>query len=428
MAILGTRLAGSQWYRREVQVFEPVSDVIVQGAVGDFVAMAHHQLEKRAPGLKSRSKINAIMELSRSQLFVDDKTIDNDRSVVGLADGRILDLRTGDIVPTGQDVFVTKKLGANYDPTATCPLWERFLSVIFNGNQAVIDFVKRAVGYSLSGEVSEQCLFIMIGTGANGKSTFINAVRKVFGDYSGTTPMQTLTVMPFPNGQTNDLAAMEGKRFISASDGEAGQRLAEAKIKNMTGGDKISCRALYKDFRDYDPQFKLWVATNDLPECNRVRRCNLAAHPGHNFPNYHPGRTPGSEPFHQLGQRSPRHSQLGACRSSGNGKPDGGLRPPAEVTDATGKYRRENDQVGQFIDERCCTEPAAKCSSKVLHGGYVRWCDDNGHTPVPLSTLGKELQRKGFASRRTNKGNGWGGIDLRPAFQTTEHNEVGRSI
>src|SRR6185436_12882526 len=106
------------------------------------------------------------------------------------------------------------------------------------------------------------------GSGANGNSTFINALRQMFGDYSGTTPMQTLTVMPFSNGQTNDLAAMEGKRFISTSDGEAGQRLAEAKIKNMTGGDSISCRALYKDYREYHPQFKLWVATNDLPNVN----------------------------------------------------------------------------------------------------------------------------------------------------------------
>ena len=135
---------------------------------------------------------------------------------------------------------------------------------------------------------SEQCLFVLIGTGANGKSTFINVLRRVFGDYAGMTPMQTLTVMPFSNGQTNDLAAMEGKRFISASDGEAGHRLAEAKIKNMTGGDKITCRALYKDFREFDPQFKLWVATNDLPEVTgsddaiwrRIRVINFPVSPG----------------------------------------------------------------------------------------------------------------------------------------------------
>ena len=257
--------ASDQWYQRKVQVFEPVAHAIAQGVVGDFAALADAQLRSEAGKIKSRAKINAILELSRAPLAIDEDLIDRDRTLIGLEDGRILDLTTSAIVAVDRDVFVTKRMGAPYDPSTQCPRWLQFLNTIFDGNQDVIDFVQRAVGYSVSGEVSEQCLFIMIGTGANGKSTFINALRRIFGDYSGATPMHTLTVMPFSNGQTNDLAAMEGKRFISASDGEAGQRLAEAKIKNMTGGDTIVCRALYKDFVEFDPQFKLWVATNDLP-------------------------------------------------------------------------------------------------------------------------------------------------------------------
>ena len=235
-----------QWYHRKVQVFEPIAPAIAQGVVGDFAAMAHKQVGRDAGSIKSRAKINAILELSRAPLAVKAGTIDSNPNLVGMANGRILDLTTGDVLAADQDAFVTKQLGAPLDPVAQCPRWLQFLNKIFDGNQDMIDFVQRAVGYSLSGEVTEQCLFIMIGSGANGKSTFINALRNMFGDYSETTPMQTLTVMPFSNGQTNDLAAMEGKRFISASDGEAGQRLAEAKIKNMTGGDTISCRALIR--------------------------------------------------------------------------------------------------------------------------------------------------------------------------------------
>jgi len=238
-----------QWYHRKVQVFEPVAPAMAQGIVGDFVAMAHQQVGKDAGSIKSRSKINAILELSRAPLAIDDDLIDCVRNLVGLKDGRVLDLDTSNVVlPADQDAFVTKKLGASYDPLVQCPRWLQFLSTIFAGNQDMIDFVQRAVGYSLSGEVSEQCLFIMIGSGANGKSTLINALRNMFGDYSGATPMQTLTVMPFSNGQTNDLAAMEGKRFISASDGEAGQRLAEAKIKHMTGGDPITAAQCIRSF------------------------------------------------------------------------------------------------------------------------------------------------------------------------------------
>jgi len=212
--------ASNQWYHRKVEVFDPVADAIAQGLVGNFAAMAFEQLGKDAGGIKSRSKINAVLELARAPLAVDEDIIDRDRHLVGLKDGRILDLISGEFVTGEQEVFVTKRLGAAYDPAAQCPRWLLFLDTIFAGDQSKIDYVQRAVGYSLCGEVSEQCLFILTGSGANGKSTLINAIRKAFGDYSATTPMQTLTVMPFSNGQTNDLAAMEGKRFVSASDGE----------------------------------------------------------------------------------------------------------------------------------------------------------------------------------------------------------------
>lgn len=408
----------NQWYHRKVQVFEPIAPAIVQGIVGDFAAMAHRQVGEDARNTKSKSKINAITELSRGPLAVDASLIDSDRNLLGLSDGRILNLTTASILAPDEDAFVTKKLAAPFDPTAHSPIWLRFLDRIFEGNQNMIDFLQRAVGYSLSGEVTEQCLFIMIGSGANGKSTFINALRQMFGDYSGTTPMQTLTVMPFSNGQTNDLAAMEGKRFIATSDGEAGQRLAEAKIKNMTGGDTISCRALYKDYREYDPMFKLWVATNDLPNVSgsddaiwrRIRVINF------------PVTIPESE-------RDGSLSSVLAAEASGilNWALEGyrvwkssGLMPPAEVTEATGKYRVENDLVGQFIEERCVQQPAARCTNKELHDAYGDWCEDNGHPPKQNNTFAKELKKKGFTPRRGQKGNGWAGISIKPAFQKRE--------
>jgi P4 family phage/plasmid primase-like protien len=287
---------------------------------------------------------------------------------------------------------------------------------VFAGNRDIIEFVQRAVGYSLSGQIVEQCLFIMTGTGANGKSTFINAVREVFGDYGGTTPMQSLTVSHFSNGQTNDLAAMEGKRFVSASDGEAGQRLAESKIKNMTGGDRIACRAMYKDFREYDPQFKLWVATNDLPQVSGTEEAIWRRIRVIKFP------VTISEQ-----DRDPNLTADLAAEASGilNWALDGyavwrtgGLKPPAEVTEATGSYRRENDVVGQFIEARCVENPNAKSSSRILYENYAAWCGESGQPAVPLVSFGKELKRKGFGPDKRRNGNGWIGIDLKPELKT----------
>jgi putative DNA primase/helicase len=399
-----------QWYRREIQVFEPVADAIAQGVVSDFAQMAHKLLghDERFPkAIKSRSRINAVLELSRSRLTVPSNVIDSDRNLVGLSDGRLFDLRNSDFV-TREDVFVTKKLGATFDPAAQCPRWLNFLKTIFAGNRAIIDFVQRAVGYSLSGETVEQCLFIMTGTGANGKSTFINAVREMFGDYGGTTPMQTLTVSHFSNGQTNDLAAMEGKRFISASDGEVGQRLAESKIKNMTGGDRIACRALYKDFREYDPQFKLWVATNDLPEVSGTEEAIWRRIRVIKFP------VTISEQ-----DRDPNLTANLAAEASGilnwalegyAAWKTGGLKPPAEVTEATGSYRRENDVVGQFIEARCVENPNAKSSSKTLYENYAAWCGESGQPQFRSCRLGKSSSARALHLTRDGAATGGSGL------------------
>jgi len=100
-----------------------------------------------------------------------------------------------------------------------------------------------------------------------------------------------------------------------------------------------------------------------------------------------------------------------------------GLKPPAEVTEATGSYRQDNDLVGQFIDDRCVRQPTAKCTSKVLYEGYVQWCDANGQTPMTINMFGKELKKKKFNSIKGRIGNGWTGIDLKPAFQKTNDGE-----
>jgi putative DNA primase/helicase len=411
-----------QWYRRDVQVFEPIASAVAQGMVCDFVQMADRQVGPQARTLKSRSKINAILELTRHQVMVKSDIIDHDKNLVGLNDGKVINLSTGNAVPVTEDIFLTKRLGATLDANAECPQWVNFLNQIFDGNQEQVAFVKRAVGYSLSGHVSEQCLFVLIGTGANGKSTFINVLRRVFGDYAGMTPMQTLTVMPFSNGQTNDLAAMEGKRFISASDGEAGDRLAEAKIKNMTGGDKIACRALYKDYREFDPQCKLWVATNELPEVSGSddaiwRRIRVIKFP---------------VTFRE-DQRDPNLTQTLADEASGilNWALEGfqewvfdGLRPPAEVIEATSSYRKDNDLIGQFIDARCVKHSSEKCPIKTLYGEYVSWSEENGHTPMPLNSFGKDLTRKGYEVKKGPSANSRAGINLKPEFRAELSAEV----
>ena len=259
-----------EWFRRKNQVFEPISPEIVQGLAKDFF---QDQVGKVVFGplalspIKScltRARINAAVELSRSQFHVGPDNIDGNVEAVGCKDGGVLDLITGGNI-RGDNSIVTKKLGASVNPDASCPEWLRFLNRIFDNDSELIAFVQRAIGYTLTGSVSEQCMFILIGTGANGQSTFLKTLHHLFGDYAAAVPMTTLMDQRNGSAQTNDLAYLVGKRFVSALEGERGQRLAESKVKMMTGGDRIPCRALYKEFFEFDPQFKLWLATNTLP-------------------------------------------------------------------------------------------------------------------------------------------------------------------
>lgn len=411
--------SSGSWYRRRNQVFEPISDEIVQGMAKDFF---QEQVAKGGMGpfdvsaLKkylTKSRINAAIELSRSRLRVPGSLIDNNAELVGCGDGSLLDYRA-DKRNGGSEAYVTRTLGASVDPSASCPMWMSFLNRIFDNDASLIDFVRRAVGYSLTGSVQEQCLFILVGTGANGKSTFLRILHHLFGDYAGSIPIQTLMNQKFGTQQTNDLASLLGKRFVTASEGERDQHLAEAKIKMMTGGDRISCRFMYKDFFEFDPQFKLWLATNNLPTISGTddaiwRRIRVVRFPvtipadeqDKALPNRLLGELPGVLNWALQGLEDWRQH---------------GLNPPSSVLQSTGRYREDNDSIGQWIDAACVLEPNARATMKDLHYSYKEWCENSGVDALSNTCFGKDLTKRGFENIRTRTGNGRRGL----AIRTTE--------
>jgi putative DNA primase/helicase len=324
-----------------------------------------------------------------------------------------LDLSTGGTITGDNKAYVTKRLGANLTTGATCPEWTKFLNRIFEGNSELIAFLQRAVGYSLTGHVSEQCLFILIGTGANGKSTLLKVLQHLSKDYAATIPMQSL--MQQKHGtQTNDLAFLVGKRLVVASEGERGQRLAESKIKSMTGDDRITCRHLYQDYFEYEPQFKLWLATNDLPEITGMddaiwRRIRVIEFPV---------RIPAEEQDKTLADRLILELP-GILQWAIHGLSDWrqiGLASPERVLQSTKSYRDDNDTVGQWIGSACICEPERRTSMKDLYGAYTIWCENSSLDALSNSSFGKELGRRGFGIIKTNRGNDRKGIGLREAL------------
>ena len=151
------------------------------------------------------------------------------------------------------DDLITRATEVPFQPGSGCPRWLVFLHEVFQGDSQLVNFVQRAVGYTLTGDTREQCLFINHGGGLNGKSTLIGTFRALAGEYGRDCAAETLLARR-DDGIPNDVARLAGARFVSAIETEDGKRLAEAMVKAMTGGDRIVARFLHREFFEFQPE------------------------------------------------------------------------------------------------------------------------------------------------------------------------------
>ena len=403
-------LAEGQWHQRRNGVYVPISEVEVQSAVlayGEELkgSVDHRDMNK----FLSATGVRGIIALARSNLGVKDQEFDSDHDLIGCQNG-VLNLRTGELSQQPGSI-VTRRIAAVYDPNAKCPQFLKFLNEIFKGDQEVISYLRRCMGYTLQGGVQEQCLFVCIGSGRNGKSTFLNILGKLMGDYSGSLPMASLMDKKFGSDQTNDLATLRGKRFIACQEGEASSKLAEAKVKLLTGGDKISARLLYQNFKDFWPTHKLWLATNELPRIDGNdegiwRRMQDIIR--------FPVTIPQEEVDLELGNKLSKEF-AGTLNFAIEGYQDWKetrLKRPSIVVMEYRDYRSSSDTVGSFIEACCIVDRSAKSSTADLYNSYSTWCDHSGLVVVSKSMFGKNLGQRGYDKYKGNKGNGWLGIML----------------
>lgn len=404
--------AGSEeaWYLLEDQIYKKIDPVIIQGLAKSFLQEYSRSKGNYSKDLLSKTRIDATTALSRNHLWIDPKRFNTDPDLLGLADGSILDLKSGyrEIAPKS---IVTKQCGVAFNPVAECPMFIRFLNHIFENNQAIIRYLQEAIGYSLTGSIKEQVVFILVGKGANGKSTLLNIIQRLMGDYATTTPMQTLMEQGKFGNQTNDLAALVGKRLVIASEGERDQRLAENKIKLMTGGDTIKARFMYGDYFEFQPNMKLWLATNNLPNISGSddaiwRRLRII-----DFPISIPAHEQDPDLLKNLEKELSgilNWALEGCLRWMKHG-----LQTPDKVIRSTSGLREENDVVGQWMTSCCITSnPTSSTSVKELYASYKTWCENSGLEALAINMFGKELGRKGFADKRSRAGNRKIGISL----------------
>lgn len=364
---------------------------------------------KRSEG---RERVRAMVELSKSQdgISILSERLDNHPMLITVNNG-VVDLSTGKLTPARSDYYLTRLTPVDYDSGAKCPTWEKFLDRIMDGDQDMVKFLQRAVGYSLTGLCSDRCFFLLWGGGKNGKSTFLETLQALLGDYALRTPTATLMVQRnAPAGATAspDLARLKGARFVSASESESGQMLSEAKIKDMTGQDTISARHLYGDLFDFRPEFKLWMCTNHKPIIrgsddaiwDRVKLVPFTV------------RIPPEEQDPHLGKRL-RGELPGILQWAVDGCiawQQGGLAFPEKIEQAVSEYRDEMDLLGEWLEEQCCIDPTADCSNTELYKNYRKYCEDRAQKMLHHKNFSQELRSRGMEQYRTKRERRWRGI------------------
>jgi putative DNA primase/helicase len=345
--------------------------------------------------------------------------LDQDPWLLNCQNGTLQLRGTPQLRPHRREDLITKCLPVRYEPTTECPTWVAFLERIFEGNQDLIGFVQRAVGYSLVGAIFDQVLLFCWGTGSNGKSTMLHAISKLLGDYAATLAAETLLARKAdPALAMNDLSTLQGTRFVIAVESDMGRQLAEARVKQLTSVEPLKVKRLFADVFSIAPSFKVWVASNHKPRITgtddaiwrRVKLIPFAV------------GIPDAEQDHALGAKleAEREGILAwAVRGCLNWQSDG-LGVPKEVRQATADYREQMDHMAGFLAERCSVEPEATVTATELYDAFLEWSKRSGEDPPPKRTFGLLLQERGFTSRRTMRSRQWLGLRLLTPFEEAD--------
>lgn len=321
----------------------------------------------------------------------------------------VIDLRTSTLRGHKPGDYLTKITGVAPDTDCPIPTWLAFLDRITDGKGELVEYLQRVAGYSLTGSTREHSLFFCYGLGANGKSTFLNAITWAVGDYHRTAAVETFTASNHDRHPT-DLAALQGARLVTAVETEEGRRWAESRIKSLTGGDKIAARFMRQDFFEFTPQFKLIIAGNHKPGLRSVdeairRRFNLIPFTV---------TIPPQERDETLPDRL-RAELPGILAWMIQGCADWlehGLAPPEVVTAATAAYLEGEDAIGAWLEEVAVRDPNAWERSADLFASWASWGAKTGEHVGSQIRFGQKLEAHGIIPARHNSARGYLGLRL----------------
>lgn len=336
---------------------------------------------------------------------------DADTHLLSVANGTV-DLRTGELRPHNPEDMITRRLDVAYRPDAEAPRWMRFLDEIFPHHPELPAYMRRLVGYGITGSTAEQCFCFMHGQGANGKSAFLDALLYVFRGITKSTEFSTFEQRVNVGQASPELASLRGARLVTASETEKYSRLAEALVKQLTGGDPVTCRFLNQNPFTYTPSFLLLVAGNykpailsqDLGVWRRVKLVPFEA-------TFRGAKADTSLPATLRGEAEGilAWAVRGAMEWYAHG-----LQEPDSIATATQDYRESEDRLAEFLAARCVEEEGARVAPMAIRRAYQEWAEDAGLSRKEVLSgwaLGVELESRDFT--KSKKGGRWGFEGLR---------------
>lgn len=361
--------------------------------------------EKRLLGKASFAKGMELFAQIDQRVAVEHDIWDADDWLLQTPAG-IVDLRTGAVRQPDRSAMLTRCTSiapAKGEPKR----WLQFMREVTSGDNELARYLQRVLGYSLTGSTREHAMWQLIGDGGNGKSVLEKTVTRIMGDYAVTASMDTFTASKGDRHPT-DLARLDGARLVAASETTEGRAWDEARIKQLTGGDRIAARYMRQDFFEFTPRFKLLIIANHAPVLHNVdeamrRRFNIIPF------NHKP-----PEPDRDLEETlAAEHPQILAWLIDGARQwHETGLRRPETVNQATEHYFAGQDILGQWLDEHCEQRTGAMALKRKAFENWTDFARFNGHAPGTQNSFSRNLEKRGIHERRTTMGRFYNGLDL----------------
>lgn len=402
---------GKVWHYDDTGEIKKLADLIVE----DLKAEAFMEEDEKARETKLRFANKTANSAGKSNMIVEAQHLDGVPLLIDELDcyvdylntqNGVVNLRNGELIPHDPKFMMSKITSCEYDATSKKkPVrWLKFLDEVTNGDKDLQRYLQKCIGYSMSGSVKEQCAFFLYGIGNNGKSTFLETIADIMGDYASNAQPETIMVKKFSDSVGSDIARLRSARMVTTEEPTEGVRLNEGLVKQLTGGGKVTCRFLYGEEFEYSPEFKLWIATNHKPVIRGTdvgiwRRIRLIP-----FEVNIPPEKVDKQLKYKFREEMPQILRwaIEGCKLYRQE----GLEPPKCVQISTAEYKAEMDMIATFMEACIVIDYTATDTIQAndLYAIYAEWAKENGEYVMTSRKFFSELSKRTPEKKRISSG------------------------